>query len=169
MRQNDLLTTEFDLRRISSPWTWFYKRAFPFIWYGFLGTMFAFILPAALGQPNVAFALIPLAFMAVIGYLIMRFFLLDLMDEVYIDGDDLLVRNGGDEDRFPITNIVNVDDTQFVNPERITLTLRRACRFGGELVFTPPKRLWPYGKHAVAKELIRRAHGLDEPMMGAAR
>jgi len=46
------------MRRLSSPWTWFYKRAFPFILYGFLGTMFAFILATALGKHAVAQELI---------------------------------------------------------------------------------------------------------------
>lgn len=46
----------------------------------------------------------------------MKYFLLDLMDEVYLDGDDLVILNEGGEDRFPLANIVNVDDTQFVNP-----------------------------------------------------
>jgi hypothetical protein len=161
--QHDLaLASPADLRRISSPWTWFYKRAFPFIWYGFLGTFSAFLLPAILDRPDVAFALISISFMALVGYLVMRYLLLDLMDEVWIDGDDLLLRNGGEEDRFPITNVVNVDDTQLMNPERITLTLRTPSRFGDEPVFTSSKRYWPFGKHPIAKELIRRAHRLDE-------
>ena len=113
--------------------------------------------------------LIPLLFMALVGYVVMKYFLLDLMDEVYLDGDDLVILNEGGEDRFPLANIVNVDDTQFVNPERITLTLRHASRFGGEVVFTPTKRLWPFGKHPVAKELIRRAHGLDDPTANEVR
>lgn len=148
-------------RPISSPWTWLYKRGFPFVWYGFLGTFGVLLIPAAVAQPRTSVAFLPLTFMAVLGYVLMRFFLLDLMDEVWLDGDEVIVRNGGDEERFPITNIVNVDDTQFVNPERITLTLREPCQFGAELTFTPPKRWWPFGKHEIAKELIRRAHGLE--------
>jgi hypothetical protein len=163
------LASPVDLRRISSPWTWFYKRAFPFLWYGFLGMFVAFLLPAALDRPEAAFALIPLTFMAIVGYVIMRYLLFDLMDEVWIDGDDLLLRNGGEEDRFPITNVVNVDDAQWVNPERITLTLRAPSRFGDELVFTPSKRYWPFGKHPIAKELIRRAHGVEGPSSQASR
>jgi hypothetical protein len=161
MSQPSTIMPDDSPRRISSLRTWVHKRAFPFLWFGFLGMFSAFWIPAAIAQPKRSTAFLPVALMATMGYVVMRLFVFDLMDEVWLDGDEVLVRNRGKEERFPITNIVNVDDTQFVNPERITLTLREPCQFGAELAFTPPQRWWPFGKHKIAKELIRRAHGLE--------
>jgi hypothetical protein len=99
--------------------------------------------------------------MAVFGYVLMRWLVFSLVDEVWIDGDDLVVRNQDDEDRFPITNIVNVDSSGMTNPERVVLTLRTPSRFGQEIAFSPPMRLWPFARHPLATELIRLAHRLD--------
>jgi len=99
--------------------------------------------------------------MAVFGYVLMRYLVFSLVDEVWIDGDDLVVRNRDEEDRFRIANIVNVDSSGMTNPERIVLTLRTPSRFGQEIAFSPPMRLWPFGRHPLATELIRLAHRLD--------
>jgi hypothetical protein len=58
------------------------------------------------------------------------------------------VRFGPDEERIPLTDVINVGYTQFVNPPRITLTLRQPGRFGREVSFSPPRRF--------ATELIER-------------
>jgi|SRR5579862_1536112 len=100
--------------------------------------------------------LIPLA-MGVFGYVLCKVLVFPLADEAYIDGDDIVIRNRGDEDRFPISNIINVDASMMINPERITLTLREPCKFGDEIVFSPPARIGMFLRHPLAKELIRMA------------
>jgi hypothetical protein len=97
------------MRKISSRWTWWHKKAFPVVWFGFLGIFTVAWIPGVVRQRVPApTLLIPLAMM-VFGYVLMRLLIFGLVDEVWLDDDHLIVRNREDEDRFPITNIVNVE------------------------------------------------------------
>jgi hypothetical protein len=148
-------------RRISSSSTWWYKRAFPFFWFAFLGLfVVGTSLGAVKGQIPALASLPPVAMMA-IGYFVFRILLCPLADEVWWDGDELVVRKGGEEEWIAIDNVVNVEGTPFVNPEQIRLTLREPSRFGREIVFMPPIRFWPVGRHALVRELMQRVHRLD--------
>jgi hypothetical protein len=150
------------MRRISSKSTWWHKKAFPTIWFGLFGLFTLVGLFSVInGRAPAPALLIPLFGMAA-GYSFMRWLVFSLLDEVWIDGDQIVVRNGGREDRFPLSNILNVDASLFTNPERIVLTLRQPCAFGDEVAFLPTPRFWPFGRHPLAKELIRRIHHLDE-------
>jgi hypothetical protein len=84
-----------------------------------------------------------------------------LVDEVWMAGDMIVVKNRGQVDGFPISNILNVDTSFFSNPERIVLTLREPSLFGREIVFSPPRRLWPFCRHPIASELIHQIHAMD--------
>jgi len=147
------------MRKISTSLTWWHKRAFPAIMFGFLGVWTLAVLPAVInGQIPVLFLLAPFG-MAIYGYILMRWLVFSLVDEVLIDEESIVVRNNGDEDRFPITNIINARASLFTSPEQIVLTLREPCRFGEKIVFSPELR-WrmPYTPHPFADELMRRAH-----------
>jgi hypothetical protein len=144
------------MRKLSSDSTWWYKKAFPTIWFGFLGIMMVIILPSVLqGEAPVPVLLVPLG-MSVVGYFLMRFLVWPLVDEVYLDGDDVVVRNKGEEDRFPFSNVINVQGSEFTNPESITLNLNQPCLFGDEIKFMPPARWFGFGKNPLANELIQR-------------
>ncbi|NJS38646.1 MAG: hypothetical protein HC783_06095 [Rhodobacteraceae bacterium] len=58
-------------------------------------------------------------------------------DEVVLEGDRLIVRKRGIEERIALSSIVNVDATEFTRPARITLRLRTPCSFGDEIRFFP--------------------------------
>src|SRR5215470_18102919 len=107
------------MERISSRMTFFQKRVFPAVWFGFLFFFVASGLIAGIAEQP-AFFLVP-ALMAVFGFLLMRALVWSLVDEVYDGGSFLPVRNRGDEERIALTNIVNVSATIMVNPPRITL------------------------------------------------
>jgi hypothetical protein len=66
------------------------------------------------------------------GYFIFKRFVFDLVGEVYDEGDALVVKNGGREERVPLANIINVIDSVATNPPRTTLTLRTPNAFGGD-------------------------------------
>ena len=59
------------------------------------------------------------------GYFIMKKLVFDLVDEVWDDGDALVVKNRGQEERIALADIKNVSYSPFVNPPRVTLSLRR--------------------------------------------
>jgi len=69
------------------------------------------------------------------------------------------VRFAAEEERIALADIINVGYTQFVNPPRITLTLRQPGRFGREVSFSPQRRfLSPFRRSPLIAELIERTH-----------
>jgi hypothetical protein len=151
------------MTRISSGSTFFMKRVFPIMWFGFLlffvgaGLKFAIGLGAAPG--GLALLVVPLM-MAVIGYAVMTRLIWTLVDEVYDHGDYLVVKNGGDEMRIDLADIMNVNAVTNMNPPRITLRLVHPTRFGTEVSFSPIRRftLNPFAKNEIAESLIVRVH-----------
>lgn len=132
-------------RRISSRNTFFMKRVFPLLW---LGLIVAFVViglaasaHARRGTPPAVFFVLPLL-MILIGYAVMRRLVFDLADEVYDEGEALRVRFGGDEERIPLSDIMNVSYAGMTNPPRVTITMRTATRFGREITFAPTQRLF---------------------------
>lgn len=142
------------MRLISSRLTYVNKRVFPTIWYGFVAMGAIFLIPTIVAGQAPPLALLPLAIMAAVGYFLFRTLVLDLVDEVHLDSDYVYVRNQGTDVRIPIHDIANVNVTSITNPERITLTLRENTPLGNEVTFMAPTRLFPFGKHPLAKELI---------------
>jgi hypothetical protein len=150
------------MRKLSSRVTAIHKKAFPLVWFGGWGAfaLIAFQTGATRQNGGLALAIVP-AFMAILGYFLMKNLLWDLVDEVYDAGSFLLVKNGGREYRVPFSDIVNVNSTVAVNPPRITLRLKGASAqsgLGTEMVFSPqrPLTLNPFAKIPIAEELISR-------------
>jgi len=146
------------MRRISSRTTFWHKRIFPIVWFGGLAAFAgAALLTSALADrtPFFPFIVLPVL-MALFGYVIMRKLVFDLVDEVWDDGTSLIIRNRGQEDRVPLSNIMNVSYSPLINPPRVTLTLRQPSNFGAEISFSAPVRFIPFAKSPVIEDLIRR-------------
>jgi hypothetical protein len=131
--------------RISSRNTFFMKRVFPVMWFGFLAIFVALGVATARHVPKappayIAFV-VPLL-MACFGYFLLRRLVFDLADEVYDEGDALRVRFGGEEERIPLSNIANISFAGLTNPPRATLTLRQPGRFGKEVTFSPIQKVF---------------------------
>jgi hypothetical protein len=143
--------------KLSSARTRFQKRIFPVIWFGFLAFFLAITLTTGVAAINPVAVVVPLV-MGVFGYFLFRHLVFDLVDEVYDCGDELLVRNGGVEERLPLSNIINVSATMMVNPPRITLRLDRPGRFGPEIAFSPVTRFGfrLFARNPIAEDLILR-------------
>ena len=113
------------MKRISSRSTVFYKRIFPLLWFGFLAFFVITALWACRRTHGVAVPFLAMpVLMAVIGYVLFRRLIFDLVDEVWDDGDALIVRNAGTEERVLLENIINIGFSTMTNPERVTVTLR---------------------------------------------
>jgi hypothetical protein len=82
--------------------------------------------------------------MIVGGYFFMKKLVFDLVDEVWDDGDALVIRNRG------------VSYSPFTNPPRVTLSVRRPTVFGEEIAFNAPTRIVPFSTSPVIKDLIER-------------
>jgi hypothetical protein len=144
--------------RISSSATFYYKRIFPIVWFGFLSIFIAVSLLGGFGSgasPPVPFLIIPVLMM-IFGYVIMRKLVFDLVDEVLDAGDSLLIRNGGEQEQVLLSDIMNVSYTQAVNPPRVTLSLRNPGIFGAKVSFCAPLRFLPFSTSPVIDKLIER-------------
>jgi hypothetical protein len=146
------------MRRISSRWTFFYKRIFPVIWFGLLPVFVAVSLFAnAHGGSSSLFPfLIVPAAMLVFGYVIMKKLVFDLVDEVWDDGNELVVRNRGQEQRIALSDIKNVSYSALTSPPRVILALRRPSIFGDQIAFCAPVRFVPFTTSPVIDDLINR-------------
>ena len=147
------------MRRISSGWTFFYKRVFPIIWFGFLVVFVG--IGVASGQ-GVGIVIVPIAMMG-FGYFLMQKLVFDLVDEVWDDGDALLVKNRGQEQRIALSEIKNVNYSPLVNPPRVSLSLRRPTVFGEQITFCAPVRLVPFSSSPVIADLIERIDRARRP------
>lgn len=144
------------MRRISSASTWYYKRALPLFIVAFLALHSLGVVSAVMnGREPRGVLMFPIV-CAAIAYISWRLLVRPQSDKVCIDHDDVIVRNKGQEDRFPITNIVRVKSLRFRRPESIILTLRMPCKFGKEVQFIPKGRWVAIRPHPIAKELSRR-------------
>ena len=144
--------------RISSSMTFYYKRVFPLIFLGFLLLFVAIGLAVGMTSgefPPLPFFIMPII-MAVIFFFIMKKLVLDMVDEVLDAGDALLVRNGGQEERIALSDIMNVNYTPLLNPPRVTLSLRRPTMFGTQVTFCAPVRFVPFTTSPIIDELIQR-------------
>ena len=149
------------MTKISSNSTFFYKKAFPVLWFGFMAACVGTTLLSGALNKDALFLLpgliIPCLLVGV-GLFLFRKLLWNLADEVYDGGDFLLVRDRGEEDNVSLANIVNVNASMMINPPRITLRLARPGKFGTEISFSPKAgfTLNPFARNQVAEDLIVR-------------
>ncbi len=137
--------------------TFFMKRVFPALWFGFLAffVVGGVISARSDGKAFLPFVLMPLA-MAIFGFVLFRKLIWDLADEVSLLGDQLLVRKNGVEERIRLADVMNISVTQMTNPVRISLRLRKKGKFGDEVVFMPRTniRFNPFARNPIAEKLI---------------
>jgi hypothetical protein len=86
----------------------------------------------------------------------MKKLVFDLVDEVWDDGHALIVKNGGRDERVAFSDIKNVNYSPYVNPPRVTLSLRRLTAFGDQITFCAPVRFIPLTASPVIAALIDR-------------
>jgi hypothetical protein len=146
------------MRRISSRWTFFYKFIFPLIWFGFIIVFLivAVVVPTRSGQALPIPALIVPIIMGVIGYSLMKKMIFNLADEVWDDGNALVVKKSGQEERIALSDIKNVNYSTMTSPPRVVLSLRRPSVFGDQVAFCAPIRFIPFSTSPLIDDLIER-------------
>lgn len=155
------------MRRLSSRTTFWYKRAFPVIRFGFLALFVAVSIfgsstkAGAAASPDLLLLIMPVA-MAAFGYFFMKNYVFDLVDEAFDTGDTLLVKNGGREDRIALSDIQNVNYTPMMSPPRVTLSLRKPSIFGDKVSFCAPIQLIPFSNHPLIDEWIKHIDDVRE-------
>ncbi len=151
------------MRRISSGWTFFYKRVFPVIWFGFLAVFLAisFFQIPQWNRAALPFLIMPIIMMG-FGYYFMQKFVFDLADEVWEDGDSLVVKNRDRQERIDLADIKNVNYSALTSPPRVTLSLRRPTIFGDQVAFCAPVRVVPFATSPLINDLIDRVDDARE-------
>ena len=142
------------MKRLASRATYYQKKIFPVVWFGILGLIVcgALITGTVKSGPSIMFVLVP-ASMAVIGYLVMKKLLFDLIYEVYDEGETLLFREKGKEVRVSLADIKNVSYSWMMSPPRVTLSIRYMTELGDKHSFSPPAS---FIKNKDIEELIDR-------------
>ncbi len=160
------------MRRLSSTFTVFYKRVFPVVW--LLVPVFSGLALWTASMRNRALIdwlpLLPSALIFLVGWVIYRKLIADLLDEVWLDGDHLVVKNGGQQTRIALADVINVNATIMINPRRVTLMLRTDSRFGRSVTFMPASargfgaafNFDPIATDPIATDLIGRIDALRQ-------
>ena len=145
------------MKKISSNYLFITKNVFPALWFGILAFVMV-IMIVSRAYERAPIAIVVPCLMAIFGYFMMKKLVWDLVDEVYDYGDFLLVRNHGEEEKVPLSDIINVSATVLVNPPRVTLRLVKPGKFGEEISFSPirPFTINPFARNKVTDDLITR-------------
>ena len=79
--------------------------------------------------------------MAIFGYVVMRVFVFDLADDVWLEDETLLVVTGKERERISLLDVTGVRDCAFVNPHRIILNIRPISegKKSRMISFSPPR------------------------------
>jgi hypothetical protein len=146
------------VNRISSNSLYIFRTVFPALWFGHLAFFFALVLMTGGWRDGGAIFLILPAALAVGGYLMMKFMVWDLVDEVWDAGDHLVARQGGKAERVELADILWVRASRLMRPARITLELSPSARPGGKIAFMPrlPASYVPASGFALAQDLAER-------------
>ena len=147
------------MKRLSSKSTFIYKKLFPLFWFGLviIGSC-AGLLATSKGNGPGIIVIVGAIGMGVFGYFFLRIFFMDLIDEVYDEGTDLLFRKKGMEFRVSLRDIKNVNYTTLVNPQKVTLSIRYQTPMGNELSFSP---LWSWIPFKKNKDIVRLIDRID--------
>lgn len=145
------------MKRISSRSTYLYKRVIPALWFG---SLVALAIKAAFFSPSEhgisVWYFLSLSSGGVFGFFLMRNTVFDLADEVFDDGDALVVRVGHDKRRIPLAEITNVDYSPMMSPPRVVLTVRGASSLGSEVAFSAPLTVMPFSRSPIVADLVAR-------------
>ncbi len=158
------------MQRLSSRSTFFYKRVFPILLLAYAAIFPIVGLVFGLAQQGLMeflfIVVLAPVFTIVPGYLILNWFIFDLADEVWDDGEELVVRKSDREVRVPLAECINVNYERFVNPSRVTIMLRQSTEIGATVSFIPPQHMNPFKMPPLVAPLI---HRIDAARLDASR
>lgn len=155
------------MRRLSSSLTVFYKRVLPVVWCAFL-LVFLVLAWRTVSETGLKwvqllpFVLVPMLVITFSVYAY-RGLIADLQDEVWLDGNWLVVVQRGERRRVALTDVVNVNASVMTNPRRITVLLRTDTRHGRTVNFIPASPTGiasPFRPDPIAADLIERVDAL---------
>lgn len=145
---------------ISSGSSTFYKRMLPALWYGIVIVIAVSLWKLSQTEPRIGLWIMVFpVFMLAMFHFLARSLLAGLVDQVWDNGNELIVVNEGHVEHVPLREIMNISYSGFTNPKRATLSLRHPGRWGASFGFVPVRssiRILSLGTNQMIEELIRR-------------
>lgn len=134
--------------------TFFGKKLFPTIWFGFLGLM----IIGMFNSDDIGSSwpiILPMLGMAAVGFVLFRHLAWHLADEVFDHGDSLEIIKGNKRQVISLTEIINIDYNK--SQGQVTLNLREAGALGKDVTFVlPTMGFGIFSKSPYVTELIER-------------
>lgn len=142
------------MKELSSPFTFFYKFIFIFLWIsGFaLGTHE--ILLAGPDDPRW------LQYMSIwVAFAVFIFFSSGNIKKVTMGNGKIQVSNFFRTEEIDIAAIESVDGSTYLSPRLVWFNLKEPCSFGTKITFIPAiRKARGIGKHPLVQELARDLH-----------
>jgi len=128
-------------KRLSSNYFEYRRRSFPYLWFGSL-TLFVIRMWGELVHDSLVPFLAVVIVVALIGYLVVSRFNRYMVDDVWDDGKQLIVKKGDEVEYVPIANILRIGNSRLVAPRRVTVFLRKPGKWGDRIVFAMQFSWW---------------------------
>jgi len=157
------------MKRISSEITQLHKTLFPVLIVGVSVIVLAILVADMVRNKQVNYLAIGFIVLAgVYAFAESKKRITGLVDEVWDDGDAVVIKNGNREARVALSNIRKVRYGGIGNANFVTLQLHEACSLGKEISFVPPRKLLQFTRNPAISELISRikktaANGGEKP------
>ena len=141
--------------KISRP-TFFLKKVLPLIAYSFLTTFLIVLILGTKGVFSKAILVIVHVFMFLFAHFLTKILFGDLVDEVYDEGEALLIKHKGKGIHVNIKDIVGISYPGIWQPNRMIFFFRNQTDLGLEVSFSPRMSMIPNIVHKDIKKLISR-------------
>lgn len=131
------------MQQLSSPSTYPVKWLVPTVYFGAVVLVFVYFLQRVSAHWASLAVLVAPAFFGIVGYRMMRKYNFRLMDEVWLDELEIVILNGGLEERIPINSLRHAEISSGGYGRHVTLFLKSPSAFGDEIKFLPATDLQP--------------------------
>lgn len=140
----------------------FWKRIFPGVWFG--AVLLGMVAVWSMGNwPAAILSLVGGLILATAGWYSMKGMLWELADEVWDDGDALVVRKGQQQERILLSDVGLLDydvgkffERRYGSPTRVWLRARYFPRERPDITFLPIADEWFWRLHPALRDVIRR-------------
>lgn len=148
--------------RISSKETFFMKRVFPAIFFGIIALIIALSVRAMIIKGTVPYKeLILMPILTVFFWYLIKIICLDVVDEVWDDGDQLRVKVKKKFINIQFENVDNISTVPYSSPRKVRLSLKAPVDIGNEITFIPKsnKGLWGFRRENEIVRMLRKRVG----------
>ena len=149
------------MKKISGPL--FLKKLIPRFFFGILAFMYVqFLISGATSWVGLLIVSSIFVGMTVFAYILQKAIFRDLVDEVYDDGESLLLRKDGIDRRVMLKDICYIYYPVFSSPQRVFLQIRSDLRKGKELAFLAPPSWNPFYRSRDINDLKKRIESAND-------